>query len=107
MADPPALARVPDPSARLSPPTPPRGESAGQGVLIRYWAGARAAAGVAEEWVAPGTIGELVAGAGERHTALAAVLPVCAILLDGLPVRSDVAVPAGAVVEVLPPFAGG
>ena len=107
MPDFPALARVPDPSGRLSSPTPTRSESAGQGVLIRYWAGARMAAGVAEEWAAPGTIGELVAGAGARHTARLAVLPVCAILLDGIPVRPDVAVPAGAVVEVLPPFAGG
>lgn len=107
MPDFPALARVPDPSARLSSAVPARDESAGHGVLIRYWAGARAAAGVAEERVPPGTIGELMAGAGQRHTGLEAVLPVCAVLLDGIPARPDVEVPAGAVVEVLPPFAGG
>ena len=47
-------------------------------VLVRYWAGARAAAGVDEERLSDvATVGDLVARLTEAHPALAPVLPVC------------------------------
>ncbi|MEO7422377.1 MAG: MoaD/ThiS family protein [Ornithinibacter sp.] len=77
-------------------------------VRVRYWAGARAAAGLDEESViGPVTVGDLLALLTERHPGLASVLPVCSILVDGLASTADVALPAGVAVEVLPPFAGG
>lgn len=77
-------------------------------VRVRYWAGARAAAGLDEEAVVgPSTVGALVALLAERHPGLASVLPVCSILVDGRASSPDVALPHGVDVEVLPPFAGG
>lgn len=78
-------------------------------VLVRYFAGARAAAGVAEEKLDASRIDELVTALGERHgPRLAAVLGASSLLLDGIAVRDrTIAIPDGATVEVLPPFAGG
>jgi sulfur-carrier protein len=84
-------------------------------VTMRYWAAAKDAAGVAEETVAADTLaGALAAisGAGaERAPRLSAVLARSSFLIDGNPVgtRAADAVPLadGAVIEVLPPFAGG
>jgi molybdopterin converting factor small subunit len=77
-------------------------------VLVRYWAGARAAAGVAEERrPGPTTVADLVGGLTSEHPALEPVLPVCSVLVGGRASHGDDPVPAGAVVEVLPPFAGG
>lgn len=82
-------------------------------VVLRYWAAAKAAAGVAEESYDVTTLAELVALAGAAHadTGLAKVLGVCSYLVDGDPVgtrpHDAVALPDGAVVEALPPFAGG
>ncbi len=78
------------------------------GVTVRYWAGARAAAGVDGETVAtPGTVGALVAMLTASRPGLAAVLPVCSVLVDGLAASGEDPLPPRAVVEVLPPFAGG
>ena len=77
---------------------------------VRYWAGARAAAGVDGETVeaAPATVGALVELLAASRPGLAAVLPVCSVLVDGLAaVRGGPSCRPGAVVEVLPPFAGG
>lgn len=84
-------------------------------VVVRYWAGARAAAGVPEERFEvdrPVRLAELLTAAVERHDpGLERVLQVCSVLVDGTPVASsnaaDVEVPPGAEVEFLPPFAGG
>ncbi len=76
-------------------------------VIVRYWAGARAAAGRAEEPVAAASTDELVAVITARTPALAGVLPVSSLLVDGLVVRADRPLADGQVVEVLPPFAGG
>jgi molybdopterin converting factor small subunit len=77
-------------------------------LLIRYWAGARAAAGVDEERVgAVATVGELVARLAADHPALEPVLPVCSVLVGGRASAAADPVPPGAVVEILPPFAGG
>lgn len=77
-------------------------------VTVRYWAGARAASGRAEETYAVTTVGELRAAIGGRPE-LARVLPACSLLVDGLALRGDDSanLPHGAVVDVLPPFAGG
>jgi len=78
-------------------------------VLVRYFAGARAAAGTAEEKVPAETLEDLVDALTARHgERLSAVLAGCAFLVDGL-ARRDRQAPlaADAVVDVLPPFAGG
>jgi molybdopterin synthase sulfur carrier subunit len=78
-------------------------------VTVRYWAGARAAAGCTEEVVDAGTVGDLVAAIGRRPP-LARVLSASSLLVDGSAVhRDDVEHPlrGDAVVDVLPPFAGG
>jgi molybdopterin synthase sulfur carrier subunit len=78
-------------------------------VTVRYFAGARAAAGVDTETRTAGTLGELVGQMvddyGER---LERVLTACSFLVDGTQTRDrSLALPSGAVVDVLPPFAGG
>jgi hypothetical protein len=79
---------------------------------IRYWAAARAAAGVESEPFAADTLAEALAGAAARHgPELARVLTACSFLIDEDPVgkRDHASVPLhnGAVIEALPPFAGG
>ena len=77
-------------------------------VLVRYWAGARAAAGVDDERLSGvATVGDLVSRLAAAHPALEAVLPVCSVLVAGRASSGDDPVPPGAIVEVLPPFAGG
>ncbi|KOV89778.1 thiamine biosynthesis protein ThiS [Nocardia sp. NRRL S-836] len=81
-------------------------------VRIRYFAGARAAAGVADEdLVLDGdpTVAVVVSAIGQRHgDRLGKVLAASSFLLDGVAVRdTSVRVPAGAQLDVLPPFAGG
>jgi sulfur-carrier protein len=81
-------------------------------VRVRYFAGARAAAGVNEETVqvaAGATLHDLVADLAARHgDALTRVLTACSFLLDGIAVRDRaIALPDGSGVDVLPPFAGG
>ncbi|WP_409330341.1 MoaD/ThiS family protein [Trujillonella humicola] len=78
-------------------------------VTVRYFAGARAAAGVETETRTAATLEELVrqmAGAhGER---LERILTACSFLVDGAQARDPrTALAPGAVVDVLPPFAGG
>jgi molybdopterin converting factor small subunit len=85
------------------------GRHDGAVVTVRYWAGARAAAGRAEEVVEARTVGELLSTIG-ASPALARVLSASSLLVDGAAVRRDDgerALAAGAVVDVLPPFAGG
>lgn len=79
---------------------------------LRYWAAARAAAGVESEPYAAETLAQALAAAGERHGAdLARVLSVCSFLIDEDPVgtrdHATVTLPEGATIEALPPFAGG
>jgi molybdopterin synthase sulfur carrier subunit len=77
-------------------------------VHVRYFAGARAAAGVSEETLAADTLDELVTAISGRGDRLAAVLAASSFLVDGLAVH-DRGVPLsnGATIDVLPPFAGG
>jgi molybdopterin converting factor small subunit len=90
-------------------------------VTLRYWAAAKDAAGLAEETVdaadlaAALTAGVAAAGVRppprERADRLRLVLERCSFLIDGEPVgtrpHDSVPLTDGAVVEVLPPFAGG
>ena len=85
-------------------------------VTVRYWAGARAAAGTAEdsfEVEGDVSLADLVALVLERHPddRMARTVAVCSVLLGDQPVRSQdpasVSVAPGSVVELLPPFAGG
>ncbi len=80
---------------------------------VRYWAAARAAAGVAEEDVAAGglSLADLMALLAADRPDLTRMLSTCSVLIGDRPVgsadRASVVVPAGATVEFLPPFAGG
>jgi sulfur-carrier protein len=78
-------------------------------VTVRYFAGARAASGVDTEQWAAATLDELLAALAAAHgEKLAKVLPACSFLVDGTTTRDRAsALSSGAVVDVLPPFAGG
>jgi molybdopterin synthase sulfur carrier subunit len=78
-----------------------------QGVTVRYWAAARAATGVPSDLVSGATVDEVVAAAVSLHPGLRPVAAVATFLVDGSAATRDRPVPAGATVEVLPPFAGG
>ena len=85
-------------------------------VTVRYWASARAAAGVPSDGVevaGPVSLADLRRRAVALHpgTRLEAVLGVCSALVGDQPVGSrdpeTVEVRPGDTVEFLPPFAGG
>ena len=78
-------------------------------VTVRYFAGARAAAGVDTETRTAATLDELVAQLVDAHgERLERVLPACSFLVDGTSTRDRAStLGPGAVVDVLPPFAGG
>lgn len=83
-------------------------------VTIRYWAAAKEAAGLPEESVEAATLAEALDAAvagrppGSR---LGEVLGRSSFLVDGTRASRATAeattLPEGAVIEVLPPFAGG
>lgn len=75
---------------------------------IRYWAAAKAAAGVHEEQYDATTLGDALDAAVARHgDALVRVLARCSYLVDGVRAGRETPLPEGGEVEVLPPFAGG
>ncbi|SDT73092.1 MoaD/ThiS family protein [Jiangella sp. DSM 45060] len=83
-------------------------------VTLRYWAALRAAAGIPEEVVDAGTLAEALAAARSAHSGsprFAAVLDICAVVVDGTPAGSrdpaGIVLHDGSAVELLPPFAGG
>ncbi len=83
-------------------------------VTVRYWAAAKHAAGIAEESVPGGTLAEVLSQVRARHAGtpeLAAVLARSSFLIDGEQTgrgpSGDMRLRDGAVIEVLPPFAGG
>jgi sulfur-carrier protein len=78
-------------------------------ITVRYFAGAREAAGVTTEQLGgPTSVAALRGTLAAAHPGLAAVLPKCALLVAGARATSDEAhVPDGVTVDVLPPFAGG
>ena len=83
-------------------------------VTIRYWAAAKEAAGVPEESVEAVTLSDLlntVVASRKPDGRLADVLARSSFLVNADPVgradRQSIVLDDGAVVEVLPPFAGG
>ena len=77
-------------------------------VTVRYFAAARAAAGVSEETLEVGTLGALRKVLAARGDRLARVVQVASFLVDGQTCHeADAPLPAAATIDVLPPFAGG
>lgn len=85
-------------------------------ITVRYWASARAAAGVETDALPVSeavTLTDVVRRAAALHpgTRLPGVLEACSVLLGDEPVKSrdpeSVLVRPGQTVEFLPPFAGG
>jgi len=83
-------------------------------VTLRYWAAAKEAAGTAEEAVKAETLADALAAAIARagqDARFRAVLARSSFLVDGAPVGvrapDTVILDDMAVIEVLPPFAGG
>ena len=78
-------------------------------VTVRYFAGARAVSGTDTESREADSldqlVGQIVDAHGER---MARVLTACSFLVDGTQTRDrTLELAPGAVVDVLPPFAGG
>ena len=105
---------MPAPDGRAGAAAPP---VAAASVTLRYWAAAKQAAGAAEEQLRPGSCHVArrpacrgAAGAPGRRR-LRAGAGRCSFLVDGDPVgtrpHASVRLAPGAVVEALPPFAGG
>jgi len=88
-------------------------------VTLRYWAAAKEAAGLAEEKVEADTLAAAIAAAleaarsrpGDHAGRLKLVMARSSYLVNGEPAGTRapeaVLLPADALVEVLPPFAGG
>lgn len=79
---------------------------------VRYWAAAKAAAGIAEEQVGSDTLADALDLVRRRHDRrFADVLLRCSYIVDGDPVgvrdHSAVRLTPGGLVDCLPPFAGG
>lgn len=79
---------------------------------VRYFAAAKEAAGVGAEEVEAGTLAAALDAVRARHDdRFTTVVARCTFVVDGDPVggrdHATVALRAGAVVDVLPPFAGG
>ena len=86
-------------------------------VTVRYWAAARAAAGVESDQVPVSsgtTLADVLASVQALHAdrpRLADVVAVCSVLVEDRPVGTSdprtVVLVDGETVELLPPFAGG
>ena len=79
-------------------------------VTVRFFAAARSAAGTDTALVKPGAWADVTRQLLADYPGLAAVLPRCSFLMDGVAVHTDhsgVVVPDGTELDVLPPFAGG
>jgi sulfur-carrier protein len=76
-------------------------------VTIRYFAAARAAAGESTATARAGSLKELVGAVSADRPELARVLGICTFMVDGERVGLDTRLGDGALVDALPPFAGG
>lgn len=77
---------------------------------MRYWAGAREVAGTSEEMVPGSSLDGLLAAIRAEHgDRMTRLLDVALVLVDGQRTTRGVELmlAASAVVEILPPFAGG
>ena len=75
-------------------------------MTVRFWAGARRAAGHPEEFSSARTLHELRINLVARPE-LSAVVAASSFLVDGRTRSPEDTIPDGAFVDVLPPFAGG
>ncbi len=75
-------------------------------VTVRYWAGAKHAAGFGSESLDAGSIEEVRAILSGRPE-LTRVCAASSYLVDGEQAHEGAVLHEGAVVDVLPPFAGG
>jgi molybdopterin synthase sulfur carrier subunit len=98
--------------------TVPVGDAEGETatITVRYWASARAAAGVETDGLTvtgPLSLADVVRRVAALHpgTRLPGVIEACSVLVGDEPVKSrdpeSVLVRPGQIVEFLPPFAGG
>jgi molybdopterin synthase sulfur carrier subunit len=96
---------------RTTPPaSAPAAAAAAGTVRVRAFAAARAALGWSERDHRTGpstTVGDLVAGLVAEAPDAADVVARCSVLVDGVRADRDAPVPGCAVVDLLPPFAGG
>jgi len=83
-------------------------------VTVRYWAAARAVAGISDETVPGTTLAEVLAEISRRHDdrdGFDSTIAMCSILVGDTPVGArepaEVDLRPGDTVELLPPFAGG
>ncbi len=78
-------------------------------MTVRDFAGARAASGVDTETREAASLDQLVGQIVDAHgDRMARVLTACSFLVDGTQTRDRaLELSPGAVVDVLPPFAGG
>jgi molybdopterin synthase sulfur carrier subunit len=75
-------------------------------ITVRYFAGARAAAGTAEAQLPAGT--SIATLTSEADARLAQVLKASSYLVDGVAWHDrEATLPIGCTLDVLPPFAGG
>ena len=78
------------------------------GVEIRFFAAARAAAGVDQIFCPSGQFQEIIGELCRTQPALAHVIEQCSFLLDSVAVHDqNFVVHDGSVIDVLPRFAGG
>jgi molybdopterin converting factor small subunit len=76
--------------------------------VLRLFAAARTAAGTARDLVPGDTVADILASATERYgDDFAAVLPTCAVWVNGDPALAGTPVVDTDEVAVLPPVSGG
>lgn len=77
-------------------------------IEIRYFAAARAAAGVSSQRVNPATLSAIFTQVTANNAQLAHVIEQCSFLVDSVAVNDmDMPIHAGSFIDVLPRFAGG
>ena len=80
-------------------------------VTLRYWAAAKDAAGVADEKIEAMTLAGALKAVGDPNARLRSVLSRSSFLINGEPAGTrrpeSIMLANDAVIEVLPPFAGG
>ncbi|OYC95847.1 MoaD/ThiS family protein [Microbacterium sp. Yaish 1] len=74
---------------------------------VRYFAAAAERAETAEEVRSEASLGALRDALSREHPGLAAILPKCAVLVDGARVADTTEIGPDVTVDILPPFAGG
>lgn len=77
-------------------------------IEIRYFAAARAAAGVSIQHVEPSSLSQILAAVTANNAQLAHVIEQCSFLVDSVAVNDmNMPIHPGSFIDVLPRFAGG